>query len=189
MAASARRRNLVGAFALAVADRLRAEAEAVTGLSGESTAALAVIAQQPGGTVEALRQAIGRSQPATVRIVDRLAAKGLVERRPSGSGPGLALVVTEAGRDRAEQVLTARDAMLDALLSELDADAAGALEGTLERLLPQLAQLPAGLTVCRLCDKGSCRGRGDCPVADRLEQLGVEMRPPLTRSSKLREPP
>jgi hypothetical protein len=59
-------------------------AEIVPGRSqrvGQAAAALASIGQQPRGTVEDLRQAIGRSPPATVRIVDSLVDLGLVDRR------------------------------------------------------------------------------------------------------------
>jgi MarR family transcriptional repressor of emrRAB len=177
MADEARRSNLLGAFALAVTDRLRYETEAASGLSGEAAAALAVIAQQPGGTVETLRRAIGRSQPATVRIVDRLAERDYVRRRPSGHGPALALELTVAGRERARELLAARARVLDAVLATLDADAARALEDVLERGLTALADMPAGLMICRMCDKARCRRTQDCPVVSCLEAQGVTIGP------------
>jgi DNA-binding MarR family transcriptional regulator len=174
MTAAERRRNLVGAFALAIADRIQTEAEAVTGLSGEAPAALSVIAQQPGGTVEELRRAINRSQPATVRIVDRLVQRGLVVRRPAGRGPALALDATDAGRDIARRVLQARARILD----ELQPADLQALELQLAPILERLAELPLGQTVCRLCDKNACRRTGDCPVTNRLESQGLHLDPP-----------
>jgi MarR family transcriptional regulator, negative regulator of the multidrug operon emrRAB len=173
----ARRRNLLGAAALALADRMRAAADAASEVSGEAAAALAVIAQQPRGTVEDLRRAIGRSQPATVRIVDRLVERGLAERRAGDRGPALALVATARGRRQARAILAARDRVLAEALQGLDGATAAALDGALTHLLARLSEPPHGLTVCRLCDKGPCRDAGDCPLATALEAAGVDLQP------------
>src|SRR5918994_609610 len=82
-----RRDNLLGAFVLSVSDRLRRETEESIGHTGASAAALITITQFPGRSIEFLRQAIGLSHPATVRVVDRLVEQGLVRRRPGGGGP------------------------------------------------------------------------------------------------------
>ena len=56
--------NLLGAFGLAVGDRVRAETEAAVGHSGAAAAALVMIAQFPGRTVEFLRRAsASRTRP------------------------------------------------------------------------------------------------------------------------------
>src|SRR3954449_12073737 len=55
--------KLLGAFGLAVADRVRADTEAAVGHSGAAAAALVMIAQFPGRTVEFLRRAVGLSHP------------------------------------------------------------------------------------------------------------------------------
>src|SRR5215475_2292909 len=93
--------NLLGAFVLAVADRLRLETEEAVGHTGAAAAALVTIAHFPNRSVEFLRQAIGLSHPAAVRVDDRLVEQGLVRRRPSGHGPAVALTVTAAGRRQA----------------------------------------------------------------------------------------
>src|SRR5919109_4294946 len=93
-----RRNNMLGAFVLAVGDRLRRETEAAIGHTGASAAALVTVAQFPGRTIEFLRQAIGLSHPATVRVVDRLVERGLVRRRAGSRGPAVSLTATAAGR-------------------------------------------------------------------------------------------
>ena len=95
-----RRDNLLGAFVLAIGDRLRRETEEAIGHTGASAAALITVAQFPDRTIEFLRQAIGLSHPATVRVVDRLVDGGLVRRRPAGPGPAVALRATAAGSAR-----------------------------------------------------------------------------------------
>lgn len=165
-----RRDNLLGALVLTLADRIRDETEGVLGHAGGAAAALAAIAQQPGGTVEDLRRAIGRSHPASVRIVDRLVELGLVDRRPSGRGPAVALTATAAGRRKARAILDIRRAILADALPALSDDEERLLTGVLERALDHLSDSPDPV-ICRICDTGRCR-RGECPVMERQAERG-----------------
>jgi MarR family transcriptional regulator, negative regulator of the multidrug operon emrRAB len=166
-----RRANMLGAFALAVGDRVRAETEAAVGHSGATAAALVMIAQFPDRTVEFLRRAIGLSHPAAVRVVDRLGEQRLVRRRPVARGPAVALTVTAAGRRAARRILDVRRTVLAEAMPELSRAEAEALTAILERALAGLADTP-GTTICRLCDMGRCR-RLDCPVVGAQVALGA----------------
>src|SRR5262245_14684710 len=115
-----RGQNLLGAFVLEVAGRIQRETEAAIGHTGATAAALVTIAQFPGRTVEELRRAVGVSHPAAVRVVDRLAAEGLVKRRPGGRGPAIALTATAAGRRKARQILDIRQRILADALPAMD---------------------------------------------------------------------
>ncbi len=166
-----RQQNLLGAFVLAIADRLRQETEEAIGHSGSAAAALTMVAQFPDRTVEFLRQAIGLSQPATVRVVDRLVEKGLVRRRPAGRGPAVALRATAAGRREARRILDLRQKVIADALPELSEAESQTLSSILEKALGHLAGSPR-TTICRLCDLGGCR-RLDCPVVRRQSELGA----------------
>ena len=166
-----RRENLLGAFVLAVADRLRVETEEAIGHSGAAAAALMVIAQFPDRTVEFLRQAIGLSHPAAVRVVDRLVEQDLVRRRPAGRGPAVALRTTAAGERQARRILELRQEILADALPELSAAESKTLTKVLEKALLHLTDTPR-TTICRLCDLGGCR-RTDCPVVRRQIELGA----------------
>jgi MarR family transcriptional repressor of emrRAB len=166
-----RRHNLLGAFVLAVADRIRFATEQSVGHSGAAAAALVTIAQFPGRTVEFLRQAIGLSHPATVRVVDRLVEQDLVQRRPAGHGPAVALTVTAAGRRQARAILDVRQSVVGHALPRLRASESATLVAILEKALAHLSDAP-GSTICRLCDHGQCR-RAECPVAQRQIELGA----------------
>lgn len=168
--------NLLAAFAVALADRIRAETEAAVGHGGAAAAALVTIAQFPGFTIEQLRRAIGLSHPATVRVVDRLAEQQLVKRGRGPVGPAVALTTTPAGRRLARKILDIRQTVLSDSLPALSAEEATALSCTLERALEHLADQPH-TTVCRLCDMGVCR-RHDCPVVRRQTALGHPPPPP-----------
>src|SRR5688572_20358332 len=111
--------NLLGVTALAASDRMRAAVEAELPAGGAAPAALVHLHAHPGETVEALRRVLGISQPATVRTVDRLAAAGLIERRPGADRRSLALHLTAAGARAAERLHARRAEALDGLLGAL----------------------------------------------------------------------
>jgi DNA-binding MarR family transcriptional regulator len=158
--------QLLGALSLAATDRFRAAVDSSLGRSGAHAGALVHLDAYPGESVGALGDVLGVSQPAAVKVADRLAADGLVERREGPDGRTRALHLTAAGCAAADRALADRAEELDGLLAVLDA-------GERKRLLPLLEKLVAGLaddrpgarTVCRLCDRETCceRPRG-CPL-------------------------
>lgn len=116
---------------------------------------------------------LGLSQPGTVRLVDRLAEEGLVERRPGGDRRTLALFTTARGRAAARQVLAARAHSLRDLLELLDADERARLVPLLEKLASGLAQdRPQALTSCRLCDRAACAQGPGCPLVHTVADPG-----------------
>jgi DNA-binding MarR family transcriptional regulator len=157
--------NLLGVAALAAGDRLRSAVEAELAQGGSAPAALVHLQAYPGEPVEGLRRVLGISQPATVRVVDRLAAHGLLERRPGRDRRTLALHLTAVGEEAASAVLAERGASLGSLLAVLDPAERAALEPLLERLVAALADdRPGALNVCRLCDRHACRNAPGCPL-------------------------
>src|SRR3954447_8852280 len=156
--------QLLGVLALASADRCRAAVESAVGRGGAHAGALVHLDAHPGGSVQALADVLDVSQPAAVRIADRLAADGLVERRPGADRRVRALRLTPKGRRAAADVLSERAGALDKLVSALEPRERAALERLLEKLVAALAHdRPGALTVCRLCDRSVCcagaRGR------------------------------
>jgi MarR family transcriptional repressor of emrRAB len=179
----ARQENLLGAAALAVADRLD---ETLThgergGLSG--VAALVHIRLRPGQAIEFLARVLALSHSATVRLVDRLQADGLVERRSGRDGRSVALFVTPAGETTAVEALRRRNEALAEALVPLSAKERHRLAILLEKLL-------AGLTgdrwnarhICRLCDFPACT-RPYCPVNQAAQGESIPVAPlaPTTR--------
>src|SRR4051812_2017035 len=111
--------QLLGVAALAATDRLRASVEGDLAHGGATPAALVHLQAHPGDTVEALRQVLGISQPATVRLVNRLVADGLAERRPGGDRRTVAVHLTRAGQRAATRLLERRAESLSGLLETL----------------------------------------------------------------------
>ncbi|MGI8594576.1 MAG: MarR family winged helix-turn-helix transcriptional regulator [Solirubrobacteraceae bacterium] len=159
--------QLLGALSLAATDRFRSAVEGSLGRAGAHAAALVHLHVHPGASVRALAAVLGVSQPAAVKIVDRLAGDALLERRPGADRRALALRLTNAGRAQAVRILAGRAGELTGLLAVLDAEERERLEPLLEKLVASLAQeLPGALAVCRLCDREACSdSRGGCPLA------------------------
>lgn len=66
--------------------------------AGPAASALALLSHKPGLSIGMLAVGVGLSHPGTVRLVDRLAAEGLIERREHlTDGRARALYLTAAG--------------------------------------------------------------------------------------------
>ncbi|HYI35622.1 MAG TPA: MarR family winged helix-turn-helix transcriptional regulator [Thermoleophilaceae bacterium] len=158
--------QLLGAVALAATDRVRAAVDTPLGRAGAHAAALIHIQAYPGRPVGALAPVLGISQPAAVKLADRLVTDGLLERGPGPDGRTGSLRLTTSGERAARAALADRSGVLERVLEPLDPE-------DRERLLPLLAKLVAGLTdtrpgaltVCRMCDRDSCCGQPTgCPL-------------------------
>ena len=113
-----------------------------------------------------LSAVVGLSHSGTVRLVDRLEADGLLERRRGADQRSAALLLTPAGRRAARHTLRNRDANLQFIVSLLTEDQQDALIDVAEKVLGELGARPdAERRICRLCDVDACgRSRGECPV-------------------------
>jgi DNA-binding MarR family transcriptional regulator len=169
--------NLVGALALAVDDSVRDAAEAATGLGAAAPAALVSLHEfLDHGSIERLSGAVGLSHSGAVRLVDRLAQGGFVERHGGANGREVAITLTERGHLAARAVLAARAAAVRGLVEELSLAEQRSLVVISEKLLAAITRqrlearaeghVPAGGWLCRLCDSSDCgRAEGACPTA------------------------
>lgn len=149
--------NLLGAQALALADRLGA---------ASAPSALVHLCAYPGASPGALRAVLGITDSGATRLVDRLVAAGLVERRTAGGdGRSIAVHPTEAGRAAADEALGRRRAALARALEPLDPAECARLETLLDKVVAGLADdRPGALVVCRLCDRDACCTGPGCPL-------------------------
>jgi DNA-binding MarR family transcriptional regulator len=161
--------NLLGALALMIADRM-ADAMADAGGRPESAAATlcALLHFLDRPSVDLLRQVLGLTSSGTVRLVDRMAESGFVERGPGNDGRSTSVALTEAGQAAAQRVAAARADVLGGALAGLSAADRDALRRILGTMLVGLMRGPGAVRwMCRLCDTGACRGaEGGCPVGN-----------------------
>jgi DNA-binding MarR family transcriptional regulator len=161
--------NVFGALALMVADQMADVTSAAAGRSDSAPAALAALhhfLDRP--SVDLLRQVLGLSSSGTVRLLDRLAESGLIERGPGTDARSTAVSLTAAGRDVAERVGRERGDVLDRALSVLTPGERADFTALAGKVLVGLMRGPGATRwMCRLCDTGVCRGApGGCPVGN-----------------------
>ena len=167
MSADERTANLLGALAVVLGDRVEAAVRDVGGLSAREAAALISLRnyaeREPLSIVE---RALGLSQPGAVRLADRLARRGLVQRRRERPDRReVRLSLTREGRAAADAALRERTGALEGLLGSLGHAGRRALEPLLEELLAAATASRADArTTCRLCDAVACGHPARCPV-------------------------
>lgn len=163
---SVREENVLGALALAVTDAMQTGIRSAAGQGPTVASAMITVEFFDGLSIEALRHHLGLSHPATVRLVDRLVAEGLLERRATGHGRTLALHLTDAGREFASRIEASRRQALRDVLGALTQRERRTLTPLVEKLLAGLVgDREDAHRMCRLCDQRRCdvRPRG-CPV-------------------------
>ncbi len=154
--------NLLGAVGLAVADRIERTARDILSHAGETPAALVVIGYGLGPSNDQLRRILGLSHPGAVRLVDRLVADGLVERRGGRDKRAIALHLTEQGAGLREDLLKGRLAAIRPLLAPLTATEQDTFGSLLHKMLSSMETTDLErCNLCRLCDDRVCR---NCPI-------------------------
>jgi MarR family transcriptional regulator, negative regulator of the multidrug operon emrRAB len=164
--------NLLGALACEIAGRLAQMLKDHPNASDSAAAALNVIGFYEGCSNNALSRALRLSHTTTVRLIDKLSAQELVERRPGADGRAVSLFLTERGREQARTVVKDRCVALGQIvdvLSERQRDQFDKLAEILLRSLTTSAE--EADHICRLCDDSACPS-GDCPVHQEALSLG-----------------
>ena len=90
-------------------------------LSPMAAAAVMQTENVPGCSIEQVATRIGLSHSATVRVIDKLVERGLIEKdRARKDARPQSLNLSKAGKRLAEQLHAARNNVTDGLLSGLD---------------------------------------------------------------------
>ena len=154
--------NLLGVLGLAVFGRIENAARDILKHTGETPAAIVVIGYGLGPSNEQLRRILGLSHPGAVRLVDRLVADGLVERREGTDKRAIALHLTKRGKNLREKLLAGRLAAIRPFLEPLTDAEQKALGALLHKILASMETTDLErCTLCRLCDDRVC---SDCPI-------------------------
>lgn len=163
--------NILGAFALALTDKMTAAVRAASDCSEMASAALVQIGCEPNISIERLRHCLALSHSATVRLVDGIEAAGLVRRQRGVDGDSrvASLTLTGAGQARVRRMLDARAAIVDGIVGALSREELVTVLDVMARTFPSIVESGADQdVVCRLCDLATCP-QDECPVACRVE--------------------
>ena len=141
--------------------------------AGPAASALALVAHKPGLSIRMLSAGVGLSHAGTVRLVDRLATEGLIERREhSTDGRTRSLYLTSTGKVASDEVLASRDQVIAEGLSILKPGELKVLCAIAERVLRnRLENLEHSFRICRLCCYEGCT---NCPIDAELRERGVD---------------
>ena len=181
--------NVLGALTLAVDDRVAAAmAEAAGGWTvAAALSSMADFLDQP--TIGRLQDVLGLTPSGAVRLVDRMAELGLVERSRGSDLRTRHVTLTRTGRGVAARVRAARAAAIELALAGLGAAERRTLDDLLGRLLVSTVATGSGAGwTCRLCDTRACgRQLGRCPFwpdgppADEEREVRTRASPPRRR--------
>lgn len=156
--------NLLGALACEIAERLDQMLKDHPNASDSAAAALNVIGFYEGCSNNALSRALKLSHTTTVRLIDKLAAQGLVERRQGTDRRAVSLFLTKRGREQARAVVKNRCLALGQIVDVLSERQRDQLDKLAEILLRSLTTgAEEADHICRLCDDSACPS-DDCPV-------------------------
>jgi len=163
--------NLLGALAVAIADRVESVLKSHPNQNDSAAAALNLIALYEGCSIAALAKGLKLSHPATVRMVAKLEASGLVAARAGPDKRSSALFLSDQGRAQAADLIAARSQALAEMVDVLSAEQCAQLDAIAATLLRSFTTSPAeGGYICRLCDEPSCP-EDRCPVHVRALEL------------------
>ena len=154
--------NLIGALSVIAADRI---GDAVAGAyprGGETPAAVTAIGAAPGLTVSALQAVLRLSQPGAARLVDRLVADGLAEKRPGEDARQSLVHLTPKGRRMRRKILDARHDAIAGITAPLSRKERDAFAALLNRMLSPYPSCEMDkYQACRMCDQSVC---DPCPL-------------------------
>jgi DNA-binding MarR family transcriptional regulator len=156
--------NVIGTFALALADDFKFAMQDLADGNESACAALNVIGQESGLTVDRLSKILRLSQPGAVRLVDRLAEAKLVERKTGSDRRSVALRLTDAGKRQVKSLLVGRQHALSQALRGLDDWERSTLSAIASKVLRGLEHSEIACERrCRLCDAHACPDQ-TCPM-------------------------
>ena len=160
--------NALGALALTLTDRMHEAMAEVAGHGASGPAAIVALdGLAAGGSIDALARVVGLTHSGAVRLVDRLAGAGLVERRIGADARTVSLHLTPQGRRLARRVLAARESALEQVLAPLGPVRRAQLDALVGALYAGLeTSTEEARRACRLCDARTCgHGTPNCQVS------------------------
>lgn len=161
----ARLNNLLGAFAVALADNIERTASESTLLAEPLPAALIQIGSFSGSSSESLAKSLALSQSATTRVIQRLQEKGLISIETAAHDRRVKeLTLTDLGQRQRSAALEARAQVIAAMMALLSGEEKTLLVNILERVFPVIVpDRSASDFTCRYCDADSCP-QSCCPA-------------------------
>lgn len=159
--------NLLGAFATTISTRIEQGIAELGGRGLNHEAALVAILNHPNDSIDILSKVLKLTHSGAVRLINTLEKEQLVERhKKEGDARAVVLKVTAKGQQRANEVLKAREYVIEQVLNTLTTTQKDALTPILEAALSALTNgQEEARRICKMCNEQVCRTQG-CPVEE-----------------------
>lgn len=158
--------NVVGAFSLALTDKIDRAVTKASGLNRSACWAIVTIGTEPNSSIDTLRRMLDLEHSSMVRLVAKLVDQKLVTKH-RGTGDDnrvVCVALTPAGMDVFRKIAEARHTVLESLTSGLTKAETAYLKRIVEKVMVQIVDPGDDQHyVCRLCDPDVCDQRL-CPV-------------------------
>lgn len=158
--------NILGAFALAMADRLNDRLQSTSGRSEGGLIALNQIASRSNPSIDELRPSLAvATHSAATRVVARLEADQLITKNKTGKDSRFThLALTPKGKAVRKSLLQQRHLFLSECTAALTQDERQTLEQLVQKMLAAMDFDASSCDrTCRLCDTRRC-DEAQCPV-------------------------
>jgi DNA-binding MarR family transcriptional regulator len=156
-------KNLLGTLAMVLNDEVRSATNAVIGMSGETVSAIVLLGANPGLSVGQVAHALALTPSGAVRLADRLAGDGLIERQHGTDQRTVTLSLTAKGMESRLLALSERERIISKATDGIAEEDMFLLGILLDKMLTNLmTQADQNFRYCRMCDEDACEP--DCPV-------------------------
>lgn len=158
--------NIIGAFSMAIMDKMTKAVVKASGLSASACHAIVTIGTEPGSTIDEIRRMLDLDHSSVVRAIAKLENIGAVEKNRKKTADGRAVTVNLSGfgKELFATILNARASLLSTITSALSADDLNYSIDFIHKVMPSVVDEGDDQhKVCRLCDISNCE-QSICPV-------------------------
>lgn len=158
--------NVFGVFARALSDKMDNAVQSAVNLSSSACYSIVQVGSEPNSSIETLRRMLALEHSSTVRLINGLEKKGLLERvrGTAHDRREVRVVLTELGETCFTKILDARRSVLQSTVSQLDLEEKSTALKLIGKMMPAIVNGGDDQHfVCRLCELEVCP-QEICPV-------------------------
>lgn len=158
--------NVFGAFARALSDKMDDAVQSAVNLSSSACYSIVQVGSEPNSSIETLRRMLALEHSSTVRLINGLENKGLLQRvrGTAHDRREVRVVLTELGESYFTKILNARRTILESAIARLDLEEKSMMLRVIGKMMPAIVDGGDDQHyVCRLCELEVCP-QDICPV-------------------------
>lgn len=158
--------NIFGAFARALSDKMDNAVQSAVNLSSSACYSIVQVGSEPNSSIETLRRMLALEHSSTVRLINGLEKKGLLQRvrGTAHDRREVRVILTDLGETYFTKILDARRSILESAVARLDLEEKSMMLRLIGKMMPAIVDGGDDQHyVCRLCELEVCP-QEICPV-------------------------